>query len=256
MSRCHRSLIALLALAGMAAAQELPKVDEILRRLDDNYSQTTDVSARVSLTQQKAGQGVKAIDLLYYRRDSDQSFLIVMTAPESEKGNGYLRVGDNFWMYRRNTRTFQHVNRDENIGGTNAKGENFEDRKLVDLYAPATDAAGKELVARDKLGQIPVYRVEVKGKVSDVDYPKKLFWVRQDNFLMLKEQDFTASGTLMQTAYFLKYTEIDGHFVPVKQLFIDEFEKGNKTAVEISDISTQKLADALFTKAYLENLSK
>ena len=112
------------------------------------------------------------------------------------------------------------------------------------------------MIGRDKLGQIPVYRVEVKGQVNDVDYPKKLFWVRQDNFLMLKEQDFTSTGTLMQTAYFLKYTEIDGHFVPVKQLFIDEFEQGNKTAVEISDISTGKLSDALFTKAYLENLSK
>ncbi|HTY08812.1 MAG TPA: outer membrane lipoprotein-sorting protein [Candidatus Edwardsbacteria bacterium] len=250
------SIMIAAALAGTAAAQQLPAIGTILKKLDDNYSQTTDISARVALTQQKAGQGVKAIDLLYYRRDSDQSFLIVMVAPESEKGNGYLRVGDNFWMYRRNTRTFQHINRDENIGGTNAKGENFEDRKLVDLYAPATDAAGKQIIARDKLGQIAVYRLEVKGKVNDVDYPKKTFWVRQYNFLMLKEQDFTSTNTLMQTAYMLKYTEIDGHYVPVKQLFIDEFEQGNKTAVEISDISTAKLSDALFTKPYLENLSK
>ncbi len=43
--------------------------------------------------------------------------LIVMSAPEAEKGNGYLRMGDNLWMYRRNTRTFQHINRDESIGG-------------------------------------------------------------------------------------------------------------------------------------------
>ena len=250
------AMLALLVAATAASPQALPGIAGILKKLDNNYSQTTDISARVSLTQQKTGQGVKAIDLLYYRRDSDQSFLIVMTAPESEKGNGYLRVADHFWMYRRNTRTFQHINRDENIGGTNAKGENFEDRKLVDLYAPALDSAGKELIARDKLGQIPVYRLEVKAKVNDVDYPKKLFWVRQDNFLMLKEQDFTSAGTLMQTAYMLKYTEIDGHYVPVKQLFIDEFEQGNKTAVEISDISTEKLDGVIFTKAYLENLSK
>jgi hypothetical protein len=30
----------------------------------------------------------------YYRRDSDKAFLIVMTAPEVEKGNGYLKQGD------------------------------------------------------------------------------------------------------------------------------------------------------------------
>ena len=35
-----------------------------------------------------------------------------------------------------------------------------------------------------------------------------------------------------------------------------QFEKGNKTLVEISDISTKKIPSTIFTKAYLENLSK
>ena len=90
---------------------------------------TTDIRAKVTLTQQKVNQGTKNIEMIYYRRDSDDSFLIVMSAPETDKGNGYLRVGDNFWMYRRNTRTFQHINRDESIGGTNAHAEDFEKEK-------------------------------------------------------------------------------------------------------------------------------
>jgi len=54
----------------------------------------------------------------------------------------------------------------------------------------------------------------------------------------------------------MNYTIINGRFVPVKQLFIDEFEKGNRALVEISGISTTRLDSSLFTKAYLENLSK
>jgi len=240
--------------AGNLSAQ--PAVMNILKKLDDNYSQTTDISARVVMTQQKVGQGIKTMSVMYYRRDSDKSFLIVMTAPENEKGNGYLRVDDNFWMYRRNTRTFQFINRDESIGGTNAKGENFENRKLADLYSPALDTSGREVISKEKLGKIPVYRLEIRAKVKDVDYPKKTFWVRQDNYLTLKEADYSLTGTLMQTVYIMKYTEVNGHYVPSKQLYIDEFEKGNKTTVDISDISTQKLDGAIFTKAYLENLSK
>jgi hypothetical protein len=106
------------------------------------------------------------------------------------------------------------------------------------------------------LGKIPVYRFEVKAKVNDVDYPKKVYWVRKDETVMLKEASYSASGTLMQTAYFLSFTKIKKKLVPVKQLFIDEFEKGNKTIVEISGISTDELDDIIFTKAYLENLSK
>jgi outer membrane lipoprotein-sorting protein len=249
-------LLALALIVPAAAAAETGKVTQLLKSIDEIYALKTDASATVVVTQQKVDQGTKVIGLQYYRRDGDKSFLIVMTAPENEKGNGYLRVGDNFWMYRRNTRTFQYINRDESIGGTDAHGEDFEGRKMIELYAPVTDTTGREVYTEEKLGQIPVYKFEVKAKVNDVDYPKKNYWVRQDNNLILKEEAYALSGTLMQTAYYLKYTIIDGRYVAVKMLFLDEFEKGNKTVVEISNLATKNLGDALFTKAYLENLSK
>ncbi len=232
-----------------------PSVTSLMKKIEKLQDMTTDIRALVKLTQTKTGQGTKRTHMLYYRRDSDDAFLIVMTAPESEKGNGYLRMGDNFWMYRMNTRTFQHVNRDESIGGTDAKADDFEKRKITELYAPAKDKSGAEIISSEKLGVIPVYRFQVTARVNDVDYPKKIYWVRQDNGLPLKEQSFSLSGTLMQTAYFMNYTIVSGRFVPVKQLFIDEFEKGNRTLVEISGISTKRLG-SIFNKAYLENLSK
>ena len=231
-------------------------ISEILEQIEQIMEITKDVKTKVTMTQQKVDQGVKTIEMIYYRRDEDDSFLIVMTAPEVEKGNGYLRVGDNFWMYRRNTRTFQHVNRDESIGGSDAKAADFEKRKLTELYQGAKDEMGNELLTEENLGKIPVYKFELHAKVNDVDYPKKIYWVKKDDYLPLKEESYSLSGTLMQTAYYLKYAPIKGRFVPVKHMYIDEFEKGNKTMVDISNISTKKLDKKIFTKAYLENLSK
>ncbi len=248
--------VLLLSLLTAFSVSALPTVNELLKKLEDSNNLSLDVKADVTMTQQKVGQGIKRFDVLYFRRDRDNSYLIVMTGPESEKGNGYLRVDDNFWMYRQNTRTFQHINRDESIAGSDAKGEDFERRPMTELYEAATDSAGVEPVTEEKLGEIPVYKFSVKAKVNDVDYPRKTFWVRTDNALLLKQQSFSSSGTLMQTAYFLKYTSIKGKYIPVSQMYIDEFEKGNKTKVEISGISTEKLNDDIFTKAYLENLSK
>lgn len=240
----------------MAVSADMPSADEMLKSIDGNNQISRDITAKVTLTEQKALQGAKTLEMVYYRRDSDKYFLIIMTAPESEKGNGYLRIDDNFWMYRRNTRTFQHINRDESIGGTEARGDDFESRNLSELYAPVRDSAGKDIITEEKLGQIPVYRFDVQAKVKDVDYPKKTYWVRTDNFLILKEQAYSLSGTLMQTGYYLNYVQILKRYVPVKMMFIDEFEKGNKAIVEISDIETKRLHDEIFTKAYLENLSK
>ena len=241
---------------GAAPQGGLPSGASILARIESNLRLASDVSAKVSLTQQKAGQGVKVTEMLFYRRDKDNAFLIAITAPEADKGNGYLRSGDNFWMYRRNTRSFQHVNRDESIAGSDARGDDFEDRKLTELYAPVKDSAGRERVSEDSLGKVPVYRLEALAKVYDVDYPRKIYWVRRDTYLVLKEQSFAQSGTLMQTAYYLKYVPVLGKFVAVEQMFIDEFEKGNRTRLALAGLATQKLSDDIFTKAYLENLSK
>lgn len=235
---------------------EIPEIQVLLKKIEENMEITNDVKSKALLTQQKVEQGVKVIEMIYYRRDTDDSFLIVMTAPETEKGNGYLRVGDNFWMYRRNTRSFQHVNRDESIGGSDAKADDFEKRKLTELYQGAKDEQGNEVIREETLGKIPVYRFQLEAKVHDVDYPKKIYWIKKDDYLPLKEESYSLSGTLMQTAYFLKYATVKERFVPVKHMYIDEFEKGNRTIVEISNISTKKLDDAVFTKAYLENLSK
>ena len=249
-------IVALLSALAFGALAETPSVAKLLKEIDYRYHMTTDVKAKVNLTQQKAGQGAKKLEMVYYRRDSDQAFLIVMPAPPAEEGNGYLRMGDNFWMYRKNTRTFQHINRDESIGGSDARGDDFEDRKLTELYKPAVDSQDNEIIAEDTLGKIPVWRFEVTAKVNDVDYPKKVYWIRKDTYLLLKEASYSLSETLMQTAYYLKYTDVKGRYIPVKQLFVDEFEKGNKTVVEISGISIKDLDDHIFTKAYLENLSK
>ena len=233
-----------------------PKVSDIMKKIDYMMEQIGDISVKVSLVQNKARQGIKNYEYLYFRRDKNDEFLLVLTAPDTEKGNGYLRVGENFWMYRQNTRTFQHISRDESISGTNAKGGDFERRKLCELYKPLTGSKGAEILNEEMLGKKPVYQFTLLAKVNDVTYPKQVWWVQRDNYLALKIQSYSLSGTLMATTYFPKYTQIEGKYLWLRAIFIDEFEKGNKTIVDLSGISTKKLDPRIFTKAYLENLSK
>lgn len=256
MTKYKVAMIVLLLLLISALACAAPKVDRILAEMDAMMDLEADGTAKVKITQQRAGEGVKVYESIYYLRDEDEAFLIIMTAPEVEKGNGYLKQGDNFWMYRRNTRTFQHINRDESIAGTNATGEDFENRKLSELYKPALDEAGQEVITTTKLGEIPVYQFELTATTEDVSFPKVVFWVRTDNYLPLKAESYSLNGTLMESAYYLKYTKIGEQYMWVKAMFVDEFEKGNKTVVEIQNISLQKIPDHVFTKSYLENLSK
>ena len=179
---------ALALCATVSMAQSLPSAQSVLQKLEDIQKFTSDVHTHVKLTQQKANQGTKITEMEYFRRDKDEAFMIQMLAPESDRGNGYLRVSDNMWMYRRNTRTFQHINSDESIAGSDAKADDFKTRNVTETWAIEKTKDGKEKLSEEMLGKVPVYKLEVVAKVNDVDYPKKIWWVRRDNNLLLKEE--------------------------------------------------------------------
>jgi outer membrane lipoprotein-sorting protein len=250
-------LVFLVLLAGFSnfTFAEVPNIKNILKQIDDNNELKYDGTAKVLATVQKADEGIKVYEYIYYRRDAGKLFLIIMTSPEIEKGNGYLKQGDNYWMYRKNTRTFQHITEGESIAGSDSKVEDVEEI-LTNKYKPAINESKNEKIIETKLGNIPVYQFEIEAKNEDEYYPKRVYWVRKDNYLPLKAQCYSLSGTLMRTAYYLKYTQIKGQYLMINGIFVNEIEKGNKTIVEVKDISTQKIDDCVFTKAYLENLSK
>lgn len=245
----------LLAAGGLWAS---PSVQQIIDYIDSTYQLRSDMTARAKITTKDPEQGTKVIESVLYRRDKDDAFLIVLAAPETERGNGYLRVGDNMWLYKRATRTFTHIGRDEKIGGSNTTAGDIETRKFRELYKPSTDASGKETLSQETLGgaKIPVYRLEVIAQVNDVKYPKLVMWVTRDKFLELKRESYSLSGTLMETDLFTNYKEVEGRFVPLLQKFTDEVEKGRTSLLEITGLSFSAVDDYKFDKSYLESLSK
>ncbi len=248
--------IAMLLTAGGIWA--MPTVQQIIDYYDTNYQLRSDMTAQARITTKDPEQGTKVIESVLYRRDKDDAFLIVLAAPETERGNGYLRVGDNMWLYRRTTRTFTHIGRDEKIGGSNTTAGDIETRKFKELYKPSVDAAGKEAISEETIGgaKIPVYRLEVVAQVNDVKYPKLVMWVTRDKYLELKRESYSLSGTLMETDLFTNYKDVDGRFVPLLQKFVDEVEKGKTSLLEITGIAFTRVDDYKFDKSYLESLSK
>ncbi len=245
-------------LALPAAARAEPSVQQIIEMVDANQQVRSDVTAQARITTRDPEQGTKVIESVLYRRDRDDAFLIVIADPETDRGNGYLRVGDNMWMYKRSTRTFTHMGRDEKIGGSNTSAGDIETRKFRELYKPALDSSGRESLSAETIGgaKIAVYRLEVVAKVNDVKYPRLVMWVTRDKYLELKRESYSLSGTLMETDLFTSYKDVDGRYIPLLQKFTDEIEKGRTSVMEISGVSFAKVDDYKFDKAYLESLSK
>jgi len=234
----------------------IPGADELLKKIDAAQTLGTDISAQVSFLQVRPVQGTNRYSMEYYRRDADDAFLLIMLAPRVEAGNGYLKTGDSFWMYRRNTRTFQHINRDENIGGTDVKSGDMESKKLSDQFKAKLDSDGKEIISETALGAQKTWKITLIAKVDNVTYPMQVMWVAQETYLVLKVENYSRSGTLMVTQLFPKYMPVQGKYIPSVFYSIDNFEKGNMTVTEISSVNLSKIPDHIFTKPYLESRSK
>jgi hypothetical protein len=258
MTRGRNAGMILLMLVSAAGLWATPSIQEIIDFVDQNYQIRSDMTAQARITTKDPEQGIKVIESVLYRRDRDDAFLIVLAAPETDRGNGYLRLGDNMWLYRRTTRTFTHIGRDEKIGGSNATAGDIETRKFRELYKPSVDPSGKEILSAETIGgaKIPVYKLEVVAQVNDVKYPKLVMWVTRDKYLELKRESYSLSGTLMETDLYANYKEVEGRYVPLLQKFTDEVEKGRTSLLEITGISFSKVDDYKFDKSYLESLSK
>lgn len=96
------------------------------------------------------------------------------------------------------------------------------------MYKAVTDASDNDKITETKLGQVPVYQFEITAKIDDVSYPKQVYYVQKNNLLPLKIQSYSLSGTLMQTAYFVKYTGFKGSICGPRESLWMNFKKAIK----------------------------
>ncbi|MBN2441728.1 MAG: outer membrane lipoprotein-sorting protein, partial [Spirochaetales bacterium] len=101
-----------------------------------------------------------------------------------------------------------------------------------------------------------VYILSLKAKNNEVTYPFQKIWVRKDNNLLLKMEDYSLNNRHMRTSFFPNYAKVGDKYLPSKMLFVDELTPGRKTQITITNISLDKLHDSVFTKVYVERVNR
>lgn len=137
--------------------------------------------------------------------------------------------------------------------------ENFQDSNAKNSDLTASSLAKDyriEKTERGKLGSFATYILDLRALSNEVTYPHLRMWIRQDNYLVLKLEDYSLSERLMRTAYYPHYVKIEDRYFPDKMLFVDELKKGEKTQMTFTEVSTAALPESVFTKTYLERVNR
>jgi len=248
------SFLALIVLGTAAimplAAQAKPDPLALLKEIDrlSDFS-GKDFSAVFTIVTQKPGEKDSVTQARIFRRDTKKQFLILILLPEVNKGQGYLREEDNVWFYDPTSRKFSHSSVKENLQNTKAKNSDFTLSSFAEDYSVSSMTEGT-------LGKFPVWILDLKARTNEVAYERVVLHIRKDRTMLLKREDYSVNGRLMRTTAYPKYVELDGKLLPSQILILDEINKGEKSQITMTEQSVAALPDKVFTKAFLEQVSR
>lgn len=241
------AVLLMAATGSLIFAQDIGKILKELDRLGDFSGQ--DFAAVYTIVSQKPGEKDSVTQVRMFRRDTRKQFTMLITLPEVNKGQGYLREDDNVWFYDPTSRKFSFSSIKENIQNSEAKNSDLTKRSYSDDYTVTGTKEGT-------VGKIAVWIMDLKAKTSDVSYERVVLYVRKDRTMLLKQEDYSVSGRLMRTTLYPKYVELDGRLMPSQILIVDELNPGERSQLTMTEQSLAGLPDKVFTKAFLEQVNK
>jgi outer membrane lipoprotein-sorting protein len=265
MNHAHRnakpSLLSALLCLGLlsAVAQDVPAQDKqndpravkIVEGYENKLNlRGMDVTNTFTLVQKKQGEADRVLQVKVYRRDAADTFTLVFQYPDSEKGKGYYRSGDDLYLYLPSTREFVYRNRKDDVGSTDVRTDLFGQPKTLEQYWASY--AGTATVSK---WECDVVRLE--GKSLDVSFPVQKWYFRKSDGLPVKAENFSVSETLLRTFYYIDYAPVaGGKFIFSKLLAVNHLEKGQQTFLANEDVSTAAIPNYVFSKAFLEEQSR
>jgi outer membrane lipoprotein-sorting protein len=246
------AILAALTLAAAAAfAADTPDFKTLLAAVDANADfGTRDYSAVFTIVTQKPNEKDSLVQIRLFRRDEHNQVVWIIQKPDAQKGQGFLKVDDNIWMYDPESGKFSHSTMKEQIQNSKAKSSDLKRGSFAEDYDVTASEEGT-------LGKYPVWILTLTAKNNEVSYPKLKLSIRKDKPLVLKEEDYSLSDRLMRSVlYPPRYIELDGKTVYSQILIQDELNKGEKSQLTLSDVSVAKLPDTTFSKAFLSQTAR
>ena len=217
----------------------------------------TDFSAEYLIVKRDPGGAMSTTRAVIFRRDRDKEFLVLVLEPEIDKGKGYLKVGDNLWLYDPVGKSFTFTSAKERFENSSVRTSDFNGSDFSGDYNAVASR-------REQLGKFDCTVLDLEARNDSVSFPKQRIWVSSGDDLVRKVEDYSLSGQLMRTTAIPTYQRVGDRWVPLMMVIVDNLKSRvidgrteyERTTVTISKPSLKALPDSVYTKDYLERVSR
>jgi len=237
--------------SSLVAQASDPQAEALIKALEAKINvEALDLTSTFTLVQKQEGQTDRVLRLKIWRRDTAAKFTILFQFPDSEKGKGYYRSGDDLYLYLPSTREFVYRNRKDDVGSTDVRTDLFGKQDLLAQYSA-------QMAPDAKVAQFECSVVQLNAKALDVSFPVQKWYINKATGLPVKVENYSASKTLLRTTFYIDFKEVSkGKFLFTKLMAVNNLEKNQRTLLSNDDIASSKIADYTFSQAFLEEQSR
>ncbi|BBE19046.1 outer membrane lipoprotein-sorting protein [Aquipluma nitroreducens] len=220
----------LLSLFAISAFAQNIDIKEIVRKSDEKFRGTSSTGS-FSMTIQRPTWS-RTISMKSWALGTEYS-LIYVTAPAKEKGQVFLKRGNEMWNWVPTIERMVKV--PPSMMMQSWMGSDFTNDDLVRESSIVKDYTHK-LLGEEKIDNYLCYKVElIPLENAPVVWGKVLMWVSKQDFLWLKAEFYDEDGVLVNTEILSDVKKMDDRVIPTRMEMIPADKKGQKTIMIFED---------------------
>lgn len=185
----------------------------------------------------------RTLDFKSWSEGSEKSLTLV-TAPAKEKGQTFLKSGNNMWSW--NPTIQRLIKLPPAMMSQGWMGSDYSNDDILKESSIVVDYTHK-ITGNEVIDGHDCYIIDLKPlEDADVVWGKITLWITKEDYLELKAEYFDEEGYLVKTHLAHDIKTFDGRTIPSVMEIIPDDEDGNKTIVTITDMKFNMPLDPNF----------
>ncbi len=181
----------------------------------------------------------------------NEKALIHIKSPRREAGNRTLKIGNEMWMYLRNTETTIKIPPSMMLQSWN--GSDFTNDDIV-RESNLVEDYKMEIIGEEEVEGILCWVIELIPRPdAPIVWGKLHYWVRQRDYIAARIEYYDERGDLIRYMEFSDINEYGGRTIPGTWTMYNNAKPGHRTKFEILDVQFDvRLSDRVFSLQELQ----
>jgi outer membrane lipoprotein-sorting protein len=179
--------------------------------------------------------------------------LTLVTAPANEKGQTFLKRGNNMWHWMPSIGRL--IKLPPSMMSEGWMGSDYTNDDILKESSIVVDYHHKLLGEEEINGRL-CYKLELTPKEdAAVVWGKVLKWITKEHYIQLKSEYYDEDGELIRTEIASGVKEMDGRMIPTRVEIIPEDEQGKKTVITMDEIKFNRdIPDSFFSQQNMKRV--